>query len=223
MIGKIMKTTIHLITVTGAALVMSAMGANASDWSDNLYLGADAGGAFQQNAVMTQSVGHAGRQTTTFNSGIRGDITVGYNLDKSWAVELESGIIWNSVDKIGVVSLSSIDQSIDTYSVPILANVIYKVPTGNAWTPYFGVGAGGLADSGDFRVGTTHYYDSTFTFAYQAKAGVDYALTKNASVGIAYKFLGTPNQRFYLSGMNDHLKLDGIYTHAVVASFTWNF
>jgi opacity protein-like surface antigen len=217
-----MKTTIRLITVTGAAFIMSATSASASDWSDNLYLGADAGGAFQQNAVMTQST-LSGRRTTTFNPGIRGDITVGYNLDKSWAVELESGIICNSIDKIGVVSLSSIDQSFDTYSVPILANVVYKVPTGNAWTPYFGVGAGGLVDSIDFRSATTHYYDSTFTFAYQAKAGVDYALTKNISVGIAYKFLGTPNQRFYLSGINDHLKLDGIYTHAVVASFTWNF
>jgi opacity protein-like surface antigen len=217
-----MKTTIRLITVTGAAFIMSVSSASASDWSDNLYLGADAGGAFQQNAVMTQST-LSGRRTTTFNPGIRGDITVGYNLDKSWAVELESGIICNSIDKIGVVSLSSIDQSFDTYSVPILANVVYKVPTGNAWTPYFGVGVGGLADSVDFRSGTTHYYDSTFTFAYQAKAGVDYALTKNISVGIAYKFLGTPNQRFYLSGINDHLKLDGIYTHAVVASFTWNF
>ena len=168
-----MKTTIRLIIVTGAAFIMSAMGANASDWSDNLYLGADVGGAFQQNAIMTQSLDPHWRPATKFNPGICGDITVGYNLDKSWAVELESGIICNSVDKIGARSLSSIDESIDTYSVPILANVIYKVPTGNAWTPYFGVGAGGLADSGDFRVGTTHYYDSTFTFAYQAKAGVD--------------------------------------------------
>lgn len=221
-----MKTTLRLITVTGAAIVVSAMGASASDLSDNLYLNADVGGVFQQDATFSQSVIPGVKQTATYNPGIRGDVTVGYNLDKSLAVELESGVICNSIDKIGGVTLSSIPQSFDFCSIPILANVVYKVPTGNAWTPYLGVGAGGIVGMTDFKNQFgTHYCDSTFTFAYQAKAGVDYALTKNASVGIAYKFLGTLNQRYYLNGpsLSDHIKLDGIYTHAVMASFTWNF
>ena len=219
-----MKTTIHLITVAGAAIIMSATGASASDWVNSLYLSIDGGGVFQQDVTMTETALPGVRENTTFNPGARGDFIVGYNLDKSWAVELESGVICNSIDKIGAVSLDSAGVDFDFCSVPILANVIYKVPTGNAWTPYFGVGAGGVVGRTDYQSPwASHCSDTTLTFAYQAKAGVDYALTKNASFGIAYKFLGAFDQRYYLSTLHDHIKLDGIYTHAVVASFTWNF
>ena len=219
-IRKIMKTIIRPIKIVGAVLILSATGVRAQDWS-KVYLNADVGGVFQQDATITVSAVPGVRNTATFNPGIRGDITVGYNLNDSLAVELESGVICNSIDKIGGGSISSDNKSFDFCSVPILADVVYKVPTGSAWTPYLGVGAGGVVNRADFRNGGTHYCDTTLTFAYQAKAGVDYALTENVSVGIAYKFLGTPNQRYYLSGV--HMKFDGIYTHAVVASFTWKF
>jgi opacity protein-like surface antigen len=197
---------------------MSAVGVRAVNWSDNLYLNADAGGAFQQEVTLIQNGSSA---SVTFNPGIRADIDLGYNLNDSWAVELESGFMWNSMDKYNGVSLSSYSQSIDIYSVPVLANIIYKVPTKTSWAPYFGVGAGGVVGMFDLNSRGIDYSDTDFIFAYQAEAGLDYALSKNASIGIAYKFLGTLNQRYCLSGSND--KLDGVYIHAVVAKFTWTF
>ena len=223
-----MKTVLRSITKVCAASILSAVGARASDWSDNLYLNADGGGAFRENAQLHQSQGTP-QYSTTFNPGIRADIDLGYNLNDSWAVELETGFIWNSVDEIGGVPLSSYSQSIDLYSVPVLANVIFKVPTKTSWTPYFGVGAGGVVGICDLNNSGTDYSDTDFAFAWQAEAGLKYALTKNASIGIAYKFLGTLNQRYYLGGgypggtMNDHVKLDGVYMNAVVATFTWTF
>jgi opacity protein-like surface antigen len=226
--GKIMKTTIRLITMVSAALFMSATGARAADdWSDNLYLSADFGGVFQQEASLIQNGSSA---NVTFNPGIRADIDLGYKLNDSWAVELETGFMWNSMDKINGVSFSSYSQSVDIYSVPLLANVIYKVPTETSWTPYFGVGVGGVVGIFDLNNTTrgARYSDTDLTFAYQAEAGLDYALSKNASIGIAYKFLGTLNQHWLLSpklpgDTYNHLMLDGVYIHAVVVKFTWNF
>jgi opacity protein-like surface antigen len=132
--------------------------------------------------------------------------------------------MWNSMDKINGGPLSSYSQSVDIYSVPVLANVIYKVPTKTSWTPYFGVGAGGVIGIFDLKGPGTDFSDTDFTFAYQAEAGLDYALTKNASIGIAYKFLGTLDQRWLLAGNPDnHVTLDGVYIHAVMVKFTWNF
>jgi opacity protein-like surface antigen len=159
----------------------------------------------------------------TFNPGVRGDIAVGYNITGSLAAELETGFMWDSMDKINGRSLSSINQSVDLYSIPILANVVYKFQTKSAWTPYVGVGVGGIVGMFDFKNSSTSYSDTDFTLAYQGEAGVKYALTKNASIGIAYKFLGTLNQRYYLSGIGDHITLDGVYIHGVFANFTWNF
>lgn len=226
-----MKTTVRSITMVSAALLMSATGARASgwndnlDWSDNLYLSADVGGMFQQGTSLIQNGSSA---SVTFNPGVRADIDLGYNLNDSWAVELETGFMWNSMDNVGGRSLSSISQSVDMYSVPILANIIYKVPTKTSWVPYFGVGAGGVVGIYDLKSRGTDYSDTDFTFAYQAEAGLDYALSKNVSVGIAYKFLGALNQHWLLSpklphDTYNHVTLDGVYIHAVVVKFTWSF
>jgi opacity protein-like surface antigen len=192
-----------------------------SNWRDNLYLNADVGGVFQQEASLIQNGSSA---SATFNPGIRADIGLGYDLNDSWAVELETGFMWNSMDKINGVPLSSYSQSVDIYSVPLLANVIYKVPTETSWTPYFGVGVGGVVGIFDLKSSGTDHTDTDFTFAYQAEAGLDYALTENASIGVAYKFLGTLNQHWLLSGSPDnHVTLDGVYIHAVAVRFTWSF
>jgi opacity protein-like surface antigen len=218
-----MKTTLRSITIVCAVFILSAASARAQDWSDNLYLNADAGGAFQENAQLRQSLPGYAPLNCTFNPGIRADIDLGYNLNSSWAVELETGFIWNSMDEVNGVPLSSYSQSIDIYSVPVLANIVYKVPTKTSWTPWFGVGAGGVVGIFDFGTPQGHQRDTDFTFAWQAEAGLKYALTKNASIGIAYKFLGAPNQRWLLNNTGNHVTLDGVYINAVEASFTWRF
>jgi len=206
--------------MVSAALLMSAAGARAADWSDNFYLSAGVGDMFQQKASFIEE---GNVRNATFDPGIRADINLGYNLNDSWAVELESGFMWNSIDTINGVFLASVSQNIDMSSVPILANVIYKMPTKTPCTPYLGVGAGGVVSMFDLNNRGTDYRDTDFTFAYQAEAGLDYALSKNISIGIAYKFLGTLNQRYYLSGLSDHIKIDGVYIHSVVAKLTWTF
>ncbi len=131
------------------------------------------------------------------------------------------------MDKVGGVSLSSLpypfNASFDTYTVPLLANIIYKVPLTGSLSPYVGVGVGGAASIAAYSVGGNNVSDYNFVLAYQAEAGLKYAFTKNASLGIAYEFFGTSNPRWYFSQIPDHVKEGGFYTHSITISFTWNF
>ena len=207
---------------------MSAASACASDWSDNLhlsatnlYLNADVGSALQQNAQFHQS--GFPPQYASFNPGIRADIDLGYKLDDTWAVEFETGVNWNSIDKIGGVSLHSINRSFGIYTIPLLANVIYKLPRDGSLTPYVGMGVGGVCSIAAFSDATSDFSDPCFTFAYQAEAGLKYALTKNISIGVAYKYFNAMDQSWLFNRTAGHVGFDVVHTHVIVASFTWTF
>jgi opacity protein-like surface antigen len=205
------------------------------EWTQNLYSRLDFGGVFQQNATLdtTTSSGLSSVSTNgteTFNLGIRADIALGYNINKSLAAEFDTGLLWNSADKIGATTLSSINQSFDTYTIPILVNVTYKFPIKGPWSSYVGIGAGGAASILVYNnsIGSD-MVDENFVFAYQAEAGLKYKLSENASVGVAYDFLGTTdpswnlNQPIGLTTTSFHIKEKGFYTHSITLSFTWDF
>jgi opacity protein-like surface antigen len=210
----------------GAVLVLFVANAGASDWTQDLYINADVGSAFQQNTVIHESFGQTAN--ATYNPGIRGDISLGYNISDLWTVELSTGVIWNTMDKVNGVQLNSLNETFDTYLIPNLANVIFKVPTKSSWSPYLGVGVGAVVSvvslhAGNYMGGNPDLSDSDFNFAYQAEAGLDYSLTKNISIGVNYKFLGMLGQNWYLKSFDNHLSTDAIYTHAILVNLNWSF
>jgi opacity protein-like surface antigen len=129
--------------------------------------------------------------------------------------------MWNSVNKIGGTSLSSVGQSIDLYSVPILANVTCKFTTQCGLDPYFGIGAGGVISF--FEVVPSGNSDTDIEPAAQFEAGLKYQLAPNAAIGLAYKFLASVDERYYAASFNDHVTISGVYIHGVFANFTLNF
>jgi opacity protein-like surface antigen len=204
------------------SLVFTAStGLRAQDWPHNFYYSFDAGGIWQQDATLRQTTSSS--KSATFNLGVRGDLIAGYNFNEAWAAEIELGFIWSSIDKVGGTELSSIHQSVDIYSVPVLANLIYKLPPIRGWTPYVGVGAGASVNTLDFGNSGTSHSDSCLTPAIQAQAGVKYAFSKHASVGVAYKFLGTLNQRYNLNAIGDRITIDGEFLHGIFANLTWTY
>ncbi len=230
-----MELNIRSITTAAAVLVMSAVAASAQDWTQNLYAKIDGGGMFQQNATLDKTTSSSvppaisTSGTATFNFGVRGDIALGYNINKSWAAEFDTGVLWNSMDKVGNNTLGSIGQSADTYTVPFLANFIYKVPIKGPWSSYVGLGVGGAASILSYDNSGYSLSDCNFTFAYQAEAGLKYALSQNASINIAYEFLGMTDPSWNSSltvgatTTDYQFKENGFYTHSIAVSFTWNF
>jgi opacity protein-like surface antigen len=209
---------------------------DSADWTQSLYSRVDFGGVFQQSTTLDKTTSSGvgpsifSSGTTTFNFGFRGDVALGYNINKSLAAEFDTGLLWNSADKIGVTTLGSANQSFVTYTIPILVNIIYKIPMKGPWSSYVGLGVGGAATILVYNnsIGSD-MVDNNFVFAYQAEAGLSYKLSENASVGVAYDFLGTTDPSWNLSqpiGLTStffHIKEKGFYTHSISLSFTWDF
>ena len=187
-----------------------------------MYVSGDVGVAWQQN------VNAHGNGMVNFDTGVRGDVTFGYNFCEHFAAELETGVIANSINSIAGNTLSSFGASADIYEIPVLVNAIYKLPLKGGWTHFVGIGVGGTAtyltaqNVPLFGFGSNSSYNSTdFTFAYQAEAGFKYAISENIDLGFAYKFTGTPDHNWSDNGVT--FKTDGTMAHAVLATFTWKF
>jgi opacity protein-like surface antigen len=223
--SKIMKIGIGIISIGSTCLLAAA--SSQADSTSRFYLSADAGAAFTQDAsVQLSDFGNSG--DVKFDTGLRAGLNFGYHVTRSFAVELESGVIWNDVQSIQGNSPDA-GASATLYQIPVLANVIYK-PWHGAFQPYIGVGCGGAASVFDIsNVSQSSrfapYYPSLnstdWAFAYQAELGVNYALCRCVDLGLAYKFFGTTSHDWSSNGLE--LKTDGIITHSITASVTWKF
>lgn len=226
-----MKANSHTIKLSVLALAVCGVNAGAADWVQRSYLNADLGVSFIQDVTIKNSLG----AKATFDPGVAAIFCLGYHLNDSWAAEFETGVMWNSIDKVTALSVSSLNAGGDLYQIPFKLNLIYNVPTKNSWTPYFGVGAGCMASilHGNARdvspapviaspnFGSGEFNDTDFTFAYQAIAGLKYKISERAQVDLGYKFFGTLDHSWSDNGVT--FKTEGIYTHAVLLSFTWKF
>ena len=111
---------------------------------------------------------------------------VGYRW-QDFLFEYEGAFSYNTLDQetlsTGVVTALP-DSSVR--SLRSLFNIIYEVPLDIGVRPYVGGGIGIAAVSLDDGVGS----DTGFAFAYQAKAGLAYALTDNLDLFGQYRFVG---------------------------------
>lgn len=220
-----MKIT-HGLILTGTSLLLASASAHAA-FADHLYMDVAAGPAFAQNPTVKSALYPGGE--LDLDTGLRADVVLGYKVCKSFAVELDAGLIWNSVSSISGNSLATFSASADVYQVPLMVNAVYKFPIKGRLKPYVGVGAGvavGIFEStgipGYYMPGGSQNFNATDTvFAYQAEVGVNYLIGKHAEVGLAYRFMGTTEYTW--SANNTTLKTDGIITHAITVSFGVRF
>ena len=226
-----MKTNSSATKLASVAALICGLDASTAAWGQNLYLTTELGGTL----VNDVTIKNAGGIQATFDPGVGGTVCLGYRIAPAWAVEFETGVLWNSFDKIGGVTLESMHASADLYQIPFKLNVIYSAPTKGRWTPYIGAGAGGMATILEGSVdpvpgpapasvsviGNENFCDIDLTFAYQAVVGLRYRLSPHAQVDVGYKFFGTLDHSWRDRGRD--FKTEAIYTHAFLASFTWSF
>jgi opacity protein-like surface antigen len=109
-------------------------------------------------------------------------------------------------------------------SYATMINGYYRFDTGTLVTPYLGVGIGSAflnIDAGP--KGGQKFNDWDTEFAYQAIAGVSFAVMQQTSVGIEYRFFGTTTPTFQ-DNAGANVKVDPEYlNHAVLLSLTYSF
>jgi len=108
-------------------------------------------------------------------------------------------------------------------SIGLMANALYDFFPTKAWTPYLGVGIGGMRveQSGHIAGLIGLGGDSDFQFAYQGIAGIKYAFSPNWSASLDYRYLATTDASL-------KAQYDGNYkapyaTHNVIFGITYHF
>jgi opacity protein-like surface antigen len=186
-----------------------------------VYVGFDAGAAFQQDINLYDTIGD--NEKVTFDTGARLDCQLGYNFTPNWAAELETGLIVNQV-KNSVV-LGTDFMNVDLVEFPVMVNVIYTRPLGRHFSAYLGGGVGGAFSYYENDFGGSTASDSTFAF--QGLAGLKYTIGDRWDIGVAYKFLGTTEhnvgQGFDSNGNLTEFKSDGTMTHSFLLALTCRF
>ena len=196
-------TKIALTAIVAAAVVTPALQANAADSSKDtgVYMKMDAGVNIMQDATGKSGAGSA---KIPMDMGFRVGLIGGYDLAKWAAIELETGFLYNGVKDSGSTWFGA---------VPVLANLVFRYENDSKFVPYIGAGAGGAWT----MVEGNSLNQSTFVFAYQAKAGVAYEISPSMSVDVGYKFFSTAEQKY--SGF----KVKDVYCHFIGLGLTYKF
>jgi len=201
----------------GLLLLTVASKARAEDLGDPFYFFTDVGAALFANSKLKSSDASSGSGTFNIDPGLSLDVGFGCRFADHLAAELETGLIGATargpVNEFGTV------QDYDLLEVPILAKLVYEIPTRSRFRPYLGVGLGAVGielDQADFFFGSS---DSNFGLAWEATAGCRYQITAGLELGVVYKYLGTSNRQF--DALN--LEMKGTQAHRVAVALKLRF
>jgi OmpA-OmpF porin, OOP family len=201
-----MKSTVHL---TGMALLAVGLALPAAAADKGWYFLAEGGVAIGQD--VNAEVGGASGEAEV-DVGTRFDLGVGYSLNKNWALEFDTGWVWNR--------FTDTDGSIS--HIPLMINGVFRYPmAGGKWVPYIGAGLGGTYSMLDVDDGTLDDSDGDFNFAWQGMAGIKYMIKENMSLGLGYKYLATLESNFEIEGVD--VSLENSHNHAFGLVFNMSF
>jgi opacity protein-like surface antigen len=217
----------YKLATAGAALLLAATGGYAQS-TGHFYVNADGGLAIQENTGIRSGSINSSSGDLHFDSGFRADMQFGYQFNDVFAVELESGIIRNTINEIGIQQLSTVNANASLEEIPLMVNTICTIPVKGPIKPYIGLGAGAVAGifnssnvPGSGPGPTPNYGDTDFTFAVQAEAGIKYQICRNLELGLGYKFIGTTDHSWHDNDIN--MRTRGTKTHDIEATLTWRF
>ena len=161
----------------------------------------------------------------SFDPGVRIDFAPGLNFNPYFAFELNTGIIWNSLDSIEAAGQTASADG-DLIQVPAMANFIAKYPTTIGLTPFIGAGGGGVytrLSIGDVNGVEIDDSEDDFFGAFQLFGGLTYEVSEGFHVGAVYKFLHVFSNDEELSSSGDRAGIDDLTTHSISAVLTIDF
>ena len=199
-----------VLAATGMiALAGAACNVRAQERSGKAYLRFDAGIVHQQDLTIKDS----GGAKISYDNGFRFDFAAGGYFNELLGAEVEVGLIHNSTKSFDV---NSFTERLDHYQIPMMGNLVCKLPIPGPVTIRAGAGIGGVYSY--YWGGSIFDSSNDLTFGYQGMLGVDYAISKRCDLGVSYKFLGTTGHDFGFG-----LKTDGTKSHALLAALTIKF
>src|SRR5262249_24712817 len=126
----------------GLLLMTAAEATRADDLRNRCYFFTDAGAALFANSKLKSTDSGAVSGTLNIDPGLSLDVGFGFPVADGCAVELELGFL--AATARGPLNEFGTGQDFDLFEIPILAKLVYEIPTHSRFHPYLGVGLGGM-------------------------------------------------------------------------------
>jgi OOP family OmpA-OmpF porin len=216
--------TSALIGAVAASAAAQETFTNIAAQNRGFYMGLGGGGNFAESSRFR---GGGADATASYETGFVGLGSIGYALGTGLRLEVEPGYRRNDLDKIGGVSAHG-----HATIMTLMANAIWDVPfrvPGNLpvlskMLPHIGVGAGvarTINSSAPYN-GLSVTGNQTEP-AFQAIAGLEYALTPGLKAGIDYRYLLVHDVNFRVAETGARTKAGDLNNHSVLLTLRYEF
>lgn len=211
---------ILLASVVALALPASAS-AQAPTISEGFYAGAQAGASWLNTMTLEGPVDN----DLGFDEDWTGLLEAGYRMGNGLRFGVEFGYTDHTVGDISGGNATRIGSDGDMNAYSYMGTVAYEFDTGAVIRPYLGIGAGVLSLEYDnvgplFSAGQ-FIDDKDKAFAYQATAGLIYAVSPNVDVTLGYRYLES-NKLTYTSSTGTRVSED-YQNHSVLLGVRFVF
>ena len=184
------------------------------------YFSVNGGAAWVEDSDLSVS-GFGNIAEFSYETGYVVNAAFGNAYANGLRLELEIPYRTNDLDEISVLgpSLGTIDGEVSAWGGMI--NVYYDFDTGSAVKPFIGAGIG-IADI-ELEIEGSSEDDNVF--AYQLMAGMGFAISKDVTLDLQYRFYATDDPEFDISDPdNGKVTLESEYmTHNVMLGLRFNF
>lgn len=223
---RAIRLTAGLITVAAVSTVNAEQG--------KFYVGGDVGAVVTTDTQLEEFFGQplAPNSELTFDPGFRLGVRGGYGVTDWFDAEVETGFMVNNIDS--VTGASDVDASLT--NLPLLINARFHCPAFHGVSPYFGGGFGmsttllwadDLTISDGVQSTTLDGTTAGVTFAYQAFAGLRFAINEHMSLSLEYHYFATTDTEMDVDvtsgSLSDELKIGGTASHTATIGFYYSF
>jgi outer membrane protein OmpA-like peptidoglycan-associated protein len=167
-------------------------------------------------------------ESISFDTGWAVLATVGYGFDSNWRIELEAGYRENDLDTLTLPAFAFLGpfNGGDVNEITLMANVLYDIPLTERLDLTLGLGAG--ADRAEFQ--TPAFWggnDDDWNFAFQAIAGLSYAVTDRLDITLTYRYLNVSEPDFNVPGgpisaVAEHWQFEDLEKHTVTIGLRYD-
>lgn len=181
----------HLVFLAVAGL---CLGTSAAFAGSEPYAGVRVGLAHLTESDLTNSSTPGLVVTTELNTGFTVAGFAGMELAQNYRLEGELSYQRNEIDKLTFLGIS-LDGSGTFSAINLMGNAYYDFKTNSPITPFIGAGLGyARIQVNDFNIAGFGLPDaSDGAFAWQVMAGIGYAMTKEITLELAYRYFSAMN------------------------------
>ena len=183
-------------TKTAALAVLMASAAGAAHATEGWYARADVGYSFEGDFAISDGAtfGRPGRQVDDWSEYAG----MGYAFQNGFRLEGELSHRFNQIKTTDLI-----DHGGDAHAWAAMLNLYYDFNRGGKIQPYLGVGVGEArlhASAHDGSFPAHDLRDTDTSIAYQALAGVAFAVSEQTSFDVGYRWFVAPNGSFVGTG-----------------------